>query len=123
MSGPIVIGNRGPMRCASAPIRAENASMIRVIGISAAPAPSAEYPRSVWRCTTSRNVTAPKAPYTTNVTAFAPENWRDRKIPSGTMGCDDRTSMTRKLISATTPTTARNITAPVQPWAGPSMSA
>ena len=42
MNGPTVIGSRGPMRCARAPIRAENASISTVIGISAAPASSAE---------------------------------------------------------------------------------
>ena len=40
--GPIVIGQRGPMRSASAPARAENSSMQTVIGNSEAPASSVE---------------------------------------------------------------------------------
>ncbi len=40
--GPIVMGRRGPIRWESAPIRAENRSMNRVIGSSDAPASSAE---------------------------------------------------------------------------------
>ena len=40
--GPMVIGQRGPMRCASAPARADNSSMHAVIGSNAAPASSAE---------------------------------------------------------------------------------
>ena len=41
-NGPMVIGQRGPMRCASAPARAENSSMHTVIGSNDAPASSAE---------------------------------------------------------------------------------
>ena len=59
--GPIVIGMRGPMRCDSRPARGESTSMSTVIGSNDAPAPSAEYPRSCWRCSTSKNVVAPSA--------------------------------------------------------------
>ena len=41
-SGPTVICSRGPMRAASAPERADNASISPVIGSVAAPASSAE---------------------------------------------------------------------------------
>ncbi len=41
-NGPMVIGHRGPMRCASAPARAENSNMHMVIGSNDAPASSAE---------------------------------------------------------------------------------
>ena len=47
--GPTVICRRGPMRCASAPLRAENRNMSTVIGSSDAPAASGEYPSRSWR--------------------------------------------------------------------------
>ena len=40
--GPTVIGMRGPIRCASAPMRAENSSIIAVSGSSDAPAAMGE---------------------------------------------------------------------------------
>ena len=40
--GPIVIGRRAPMRCASAPDRGESKNISNVIGTSDAPASSAE---------------------------------------------------------------------------------
>ena len=60
-SGPTVIGSRGPMRPASAPARAENSSMITVIGSSAAPAAMGANPATVCSCSTSSRNTAPIA--------------------------------------------------------------
>ena len=42
ITGPTVIGIRGPIRCASAPMRAENSSIIAVSGSSDAPAAMGE---------------------------------------------------------------------------------
>ena len=122
ISGPMVIGMRGPMRCASAPARAESSSMQAVIGNSDAPASSAEYPRSVCRCTTSRKVTVPRAAYTENVTALAPENCCDRKMPSGTIGCSRCASTKRNATRASTPTTPKPTASRGPSVPGPSMS-
>ena len=111
------------MRCASAPDRAENRNIRTVSGMRAAPAWSAEYPRSVCRWTTRRKVVAPNAEYTANVTAFAPENCRDRKTSSGTIGCDDRFSTISHPISAATPNTPSTTAAVGQCFDGPSINA
>ena len=92
-------------------------------GRSDAPASSAEYPRSVWRCTTNRKVVAPSAAYTANVTAFAPENWRERNIDSGTIGDAFRRSTTRKVARATIPRPSAATGRDPHPRSGPSMSA
>ena len=62
ISGPTVIGSRGPIRCASAPARAENTSMITVTGSSAVPAISGLNPATTCSCSTSRRNTTPSAP-------------------------------------------------------------
>ena len=48
ISGPAVSWARGPMRCASAPDRAENRSMNRVAGSNAVPAARADQPAPTW---------------------------------------------------------------------------
>ncbi len=65
----------------------------------------------------------PMAAYTANVTAFAPENCCDLKIPSGTIGFAMRASTSRNAARATTPSTPRPTEVAVQPWPGPSISA
>ena len=85
-TGPTVMGRRYPIRDASLPARGESTSIRTVIGVSAAPDASGEYSRTRWSCSTNRNVAPPRAKYTATVTAFAPENWRDRNKPRGSMG-------------------------------------
>ena len=62
INGPMVIGSRGPIRPASAPARAENASMITVNGSSAVPAATGLKPATVCNCSTSSRNTTPSAP-------------------------------------------------------------
>ena len=50
MNGPTVIGMRGPILCASAPARAENASMTSVMGRVDTPAASADHPAPSCSC-------------------------------------------------------------------------
>ena len=64
----------------------------------------------------------PSAAYTANVTALAPENWRERNTSSGTIGCTDRASTTRNSASASAPATNATSGAPDHADPGPSMS-
>ena len=47
-SGPAVSWNRGPIRCATSPDRADNNSMSTVAGRSAVPAANADHPAPTW---------------------------------------------------------------------------
>ena len=93
--------------------------MSTVIGSSDDPASIAEYPSTVWSSTTTRNSAVPIPAYTANVVRFAPLNWRDRKMPSGTSGCSCRSSMNGNATSAIAPMTPATTSAGAQPCARP----
>ncbi|MDQ0985823.1 hypothetical protein QFZ71_003106 [Streptomyces sp. V2I9] len=54
-------GIRGPIRRPSSPDRAENSSISTVVGSSAVPAPSAEYPATTWSWIAERKKKPPRA--------------------------------------------------------------
>ena len=109
-SGPAVMGKRGPMRWASAPARADRASMSRVTGSIDAPAASGEYLSTVWRNTTSMKNTPLRAAYTAKVTRLAPVNWCEEKMSSGSMGWRPWASTATKAPRAASPATAADAT-------------
>ena len=122
-SGPAVICSRGPIRSASAPDRADRASMISVNGSSEAPAASGLKPATTCSCRTSRNSTAPSAPYTTKVTMLATVNCRDRNRPVGTSGCSLVRSTQTNPASASTPSTPVATTVGSAPCSPPAIDA
>ena len=83
-SGPTVIGSRGPVRAASTEDREERNSIASGDGQRWPRRPrSRRTPTVTWSCSTRKNSTAPRAPYTRKVIRFAAENTRDRNIDSG----------------------------------------
>ena len=63
-------------------------------------------PETTWSWITSRKKTAPKPPYTTNVTRLAALNWAERKASKGRIGSGTRRSTTTKTAAATSPSVA-----------------
>ncbi len=125
-TGPTVIGTRGPMRCASAPARAENSSIIdgdrqqRGAGVE-----RASSPRSVWRCTTSRNVVAPSARvHGERHHVGARELPRPEHRRAAPSGATTRSSMTTNATSASDARRHRSRSStPASRSPGPSISA
>ncbi len=101
--GPTVICNRGPIRAASAPDRADSASMITVIGSSEMPACRGVYPDTWMSWIGSRNSAPPSAPYTAKVTTLAALNWAEENRLSGIIGAGLRRSQTTNAASRTQP--------------------
>src|SRR5262249_1709855 len=120
--GPMVIGMRGPMRCASAPARSENNSVITVTGNSDAPAAIGEWPSATWSSNTTSKRVGDNALYNESVVPLAPLNWRLLNSRSGSIGCVLRASTTKNAAIMTTAMTAAIATAAFMP-PGPSMSA
>ncbi len=108
--GPTVIGSRGPIRAAMIEVREESSSIVIGSTRVATPAWIGSYPSVTWSCSTRKNSTAPRAPYTSSVIRLAALNVRDRNIDNGAIA-PGRSSKTMKAHpAATTRTQPRTIT-------------
>src|SRR4051795_2332740 len=118
-SGPTVMGIRGPIRCPSAPPRADRNSMMIVTGSSAAPDAIGENPATTCSATTSTKNTPDSAAYTANVTTLVAVKSRDRNTSSGSIGLADRASTrTNATRQATPPNREPQTTGEPKPRAG-----
>ena len=94
---------RGPNRSASAPNRRDSVNITSVIGSSASPAPSGEYPPTCWTNTTVKNVDTPRPPYSASVVRFPTAKFLTANNWSGIIGCGTRRSHATNAASIATP--------------------
>ena len=112
MIGPIVIGQRGPMCCASRPIRADSTSITAVTGSSAEPAATGENPETRCSCTGIRKSRAgQRGVHDEGHQRSSAAKSRDANSDSGIIGDVLRASTTTNPTSSAAPTTRQPIKA------------